>query len=257
MKAPTARGRGRGAEEEDGGKAAREDERTHDHLKERREALRVNCSITMQRLLSRVMGSRMQVRVLIGGALFVMGCSSGPPPDPYPSCSNGHYVLDDPTVTPGGFDRGACVAFMKDIPSIQTDGTLAPEFITPLAGALLPATPNAMFTWSAGQLAQNPSDGGGVVKDAGADAAPPSTLTGNAYVVIFRSATPNGDGGLTELLRVMTINLTFTPDDTQWATLQGAGSIEASVYGMYFDNGQITDGPYTPPQARAFSIAQQ
>jgi hypothetical protein len=84
-----------------------------------------------------------------------------------------------------------------------------------------------------------------------------STLTSDAYVVIFNAATPSGDGGITELLRVMTINTTFTPDDAQWATLQAAGSIEASVYGMHFDNGTITSGPFTPPQARAFSIAAQ
>jgi hypothetical protein len=193
-------------------------------------------------------------RALLLGWL-VVGCSSGPPPDPYPSCSNGHYVLDDPTVTPDGFDPGACVAFMKAIPSIQTDATNAPQFITPLAGALLPATPIATFSWSAGQLAQNPSDGGGVT-DAG-DGGLSSTLTSDAYVLIFRAAAATEDGGLNELLRVMTINTTFTPDDTQWATLQAAGAIEASVYGMHFDNGQITDGPLTAPQARAFSIAAQ
>lgn len=206
------------------------------------------------------------------GALAIEGCSSGPPPDPYPSCSNGHYVLDDPSVTPDGFDSGACVAFMKAIPTIQSDASKAPEFITPLAGALLPATPIATFKWTPGQLAQNriersPSfwhelrrafEFEGVAyasTDAGADAG--STLTSDAYVVIFRAATPSDDGGITELLRVMTINTSFTPDDAQWATLQAAGSIEASVYGMHFDSGAITSGPYTPPQARAFSIAQQ
>lgn len=216
--------------------------------------------------------------LLVGLALAafaVEGCSSGPPPDPYPSCSNGHYVLDDPTVTPAGFDSGACVAFMKSIPTIQTDPTKAPEFITPLAGALLPATPNATFTWTAGQLAWNhivrpPSvwhelgklfefegvayaanDAGGTALDGG------STLTSDAYVVIFNAAAPSADGGITEILRVMTINTSFTPDDAQWAALQAAGSIEASVYGMHFDNGAITSGPYVAPQARAFSIAQQ
>ena len=96
------------------------------------------------------------------------GCSSGPPPNPYPSCTNGHYILDDPTVTPGGFDSAACVAFMKAIPNVQTDGTKAPEFITPLAGALLPATPIATFTWTPGQLA---AGDGGATADGGADAA--------------------------------------------------------------------------------------
>src|SRR5205823_11724530 len=110
----------------------------------------------------------------------------------------GHYVLDDPSVTPDGFDPGACVAFMKAIPSIQTDATNAPEFITPLAGALLPAMPIATFTWSAGQLAQNPSDGGGQ-SDAG-DAGLSSTLTSDAYVLIFRAAAATEDGGLNELL---------------------------------------------------------
>jgi len=198
-------------------------------------------------------------RALMGGlvlmAFATSACSSGPPADPYPSCKNGNYVLDDPTVTPGGFDTGACVAFMKAIPTIQTDTTKAPEFITPLAGALLPATPDATFTWTAGQLVSSGTDDAGA-SDAGdaGDAGPP--LTSDAYVVIFRAATPTGDGGITELLRVMTINTMFTPTDAQWAKLQAAGSIEASVYGMHFDNGAITDGPYTPPQARAFSISQ-
>ena len=213
---------------------------------------------------------------MVSAALAMEGCSSGPPPDPYPSCSNGNYVLDDPTITPGGFDSGACVAFMKAIPTIQTDATKAPEFTTPLAGALLPATPNATFNWTPGQLAslrrvKHPSfwhelrrafefegvahaatDGGNA--DAGDGG---STLTSDAYVLIFRAAAPSSDGGLTELLRVMTINTSFTPDDAQWATLQAAGSIEASVYGMHFDNGTITSGPFAAPQARAFSIAQQ
>ncbi len=180
-------------------------------------------------------------------------CSSTPPPpDPYAGCSNGTYVLDDPTVTPGGFDATACVEFMKSIPNIQTNATSAPEFIIPLAGALLPSTPIATFTWTPGQLAANAVDGGGV--DAGADAGPP--LTSNAYVVIFNAATATADGGATELLRVMTINTTFTPTAAQWSTLQATGAIEAAVYGMYFNDGTITDGPYTAPQARAFSISQ-
>jgi hypothetical protein len=208
-------------------------------------------------------------RTLLVGLVF-FSCSSGPPPDPYPSCSNGHYVLDDPTVTPNGFDSGACVAFMKAIPNIQTDATKAPEFITPLAGALLPATPTATFSWTPGQLAwlhieRRPSfwhELGKLFEFEGVAYAAPdagdagSTLTSDAYVVIFRAATPSDDGGITELLRVMTINTSFTPDDGQWATLQAAGSIEASVYGMHFDNGAITSGPYTS-QVRAFSIAQQ
>jgi hypothetical protein len=216
---------------------------------------------------------------LVSSALAVQGCSSGPPPDPYPSCSNGHYVLDDPGLTPNGFDSGACRAFMKAIPSIQSDSTKAPEFITPLAGALLPATPIAQFKWTPGTLAsldlkpreiKQPSfwhelrrafeiegtayaaaDGGGTL-DGG------STLTSDAYVVIFNASTPSSDGGITELLRVMTINTDFTPDDTQWATLQAAGSIEATVYGMHFDNGSITSGPYVASQPiRQFSIAAQ
>src|SRR5580765_1225769 len=147
--------------------------------------------------------------MVVARALFVgwmlVGCSSGPPPDPYPSCSNGHYVLDDPTVTPAGFDSGACREFMKAIPTIQTDGTTAPEFITPLAGAILPATPIATFTWTPGQLA--PTDVDASASDGGADAGDGgSTLTADAYVVIFNAATPSGDGGITELLRVMTIN---------------------------------------------------
>ncbi len=185
-------------------------------------------------------------------------CSSGPPPDPYPSCKNGNYVLDDPAVTPAGFDTGACVAFMKAIPTIQTDATKAPEFITPLAGALLPATPDATFTWSAGTLASSGFDAGSdsdAAASDGGDAAGPA-LTSDAYVVIFRAAAATDDGGITELLRVMTINTMFTPTDAQWAKLQAAGSIEASVYGMHFDSGAITDGPYTPPQGRAFSISQ-
>jgi len=224
--------------------------------------------------------ARVMLFGFVSAALAMEGCSSGPPPDPYPSCSNGNYVLDDPTITPGGFDSGACVAFMKAIPTIQTDATKAPEFTTPLAGALLPATPIATFNWTPGQLASlrviksrswrrsflhelgrafelegvahAATDGGSA--DAGDGG---STLTSDAYVVIFRAAAASSDGGLTELLRVMTINTSFTPDDAQWATLQAAGAIEASVYGMHFDNGTITSGPYTNPQARAFSIAQQ
>jgi hypothetical protein len=202
----------------------------------------------------------MLARALTVGLLLMAcaaeGCSSEPPPNPYASCSNGNYVLDDPTVTPGGFDSAACVQFMKSIPTIQTDEAKAPEFITPLAGALLPATPIATFTWTPGQLASIGVDGGGADgggADAG-DAGPP--LTSDAYVVIFNAAAATADGGITELLRVMTINTTFTPTDAQWATLQATGSIEASVYGMYFDDGTITDGPYTAPQARAFSISQ-
>jgi hypothetical protein len=192
--------------------------------------------------------------LMVGSVLLASatGCSSTPPPNPYVGCSNGDYILDDPTVTPGGFDSASCVQFMKSIPNIQTDPTKAPELITPLAGALLPATPIATFAWSPGQLAMTAGDGGGDV-DAG-DAG--STLTGDAYVLIFNAAAATADGGITELLRVMTINTTFTPTAAQWMTLQATGSIEASVYGMYFADGTITDGPYTAPQARAFSISQ-
>jgi len=213
---------------------------------------------------------------LVSAALAMQGCSSGPPPDPYPSCSNGHYLLDDPTVTPDGFDSPSCREFMKAIPTIQTDSSKAPELVTPLAGALLPASPIATFQWTPGQLAsldiaphapKSPSFWHELhelfafervayaATDAGLDAG--STLTADAYVLIFDAATPSDDGGITELLRVMTINTSFTPDDAQWATLQAAGSIEAFVYGMHFESGAITSGPYTSGQPRAFSIAQQ
>lgn len=220
---------------------------------------------------------RGSLALLVG--LLAFGCGGGgsspsKPADAYPSCKNGKYVLDDPTSTPGGFDSGACVEFMKAIPTIQTDASKAPEFVTPLAGALLPSAPIAKFTWSKGTLSmlRRPSfwnelthelafenvahaapDSG--VADAGsADAG--SSLTSDAYVIVFRAATAGSDGGVAELLRVMTINLSFTPTDAQWATLQAAGSIEASVYGMHFDTGKIVGGVLTPPQARAFTIAQ-
>ncbi len=218
----------------------------------------------------RMRGSRsLWVGVLLS-ACSGGGSSQSKPADPYPSCKNGRYVLDDPATTAGGFDSAACVEFMKAIPAIKTDATKAPEFITPLAGALLPSTPFAKFTWSKGTLSmllRRPSfwnelrhelafenvahaapDGGS--PDAG------STLTSDAYVIIFRAAGASSDGGVAELLRVMTINLTFTPTDAQWATLQAAGTIEASIYGMHFDTGKIVGGVFTPPQARAFTIAQ-
>jgi hypothetical protein len=224
------------------------------------------------------MGMRFGVVLLL--SLGLASCGGGgsssngdaAPPDPYPDCGpTGKYVLDDPTMTPMGFDSAACHEFMKAIPTIMNDVTKAPDFKTPLAGALLPATPVAKFTWTAGMLAMNgwPSiwkeikdglvlertayaDDGG--SDGGGDAGG-STLTSDAYVVIFRSATQNADGGLDEILRVMTINLYFTPTDAQWAALQAVGTIEASVYGMHFDNGKITTGPFVAPQARAFTVA--
>ncbi len=206
--------------------------------------------------------------ILVVGLCTFLGCASsapsGPPADPYPSCKNGKYVLDDPATTPSGFDSAACVEFMKAIPTIQTDGTKAPAFITPLAGAILPSTPIAKFTWSKGQLSM--MDGPTIwdeirrelvlEKTAHAAVDAGSTFTSDAYVVVFRAAASTDGGGLAEILRVMTINLDYTPSDKAWAAMQSVGSIEASVYGMHFDNGKITSGPFTAPQARAFSVAQ-
>ena len=96
-------------------------------------------------------------RTFLAFATTVAACSSPTntaPVDPYPSCANGKFVLDDPSVITGGFDAGACREFMKAIPSIQADAAKAPTIITPLAGAVLPATPVAKVTWTKGQLAQ-------------------------------------------------------------------------------------------------------
>lgn len=198
-------------------------------------------------------------------AALAVACSSAtaaPPGDPYPSCANGKFVLDDPSVTPNGFDANACREFMKSIPSIQADAAKAPTLITPLAGAVLPATPIAKFTWTPGQLAQadvpslwqrirgelvlertaEAADGGGVDAAVG--------LTSDAYVVVFRKV-----DGATEILRVMTVQHDLTPSDAAWAALQSAGALEASVYGMHFENGKITAGPFTTSQPRTFSIS--
>jgi len=208
-------------------------------------------------------------RIALAFAALVAACSSPTttpaPSDPYPSCSNGKYVLDDPSVIPNGFDTAACREFMKAIPSIQTDAARAPTVIVPLAGAVLPATPIAKFTWTPGQLAQvdPPSlwrqlrqelvlERTAQAADGGADGG--GGLTGDAYVVIFRNVGVT-DGGSDEVLRVMTIQLELTPSDAAWAALQSAGKLEVSVYGMRFDNGTIATGPFTTAQPRTFSIA--
>lgn len=212
-------------------------------------------------------------RAAFASVALVVACSGGSstPSDPYPSCSNGKYVLDDPSVTTNAFDAKACREFMKAISTIQTDNAKAPTVITPLAGAVLPAAPPAKVTWTQGTLAFNegpiaPSiweqlkgelvlertahaDDGGT-----AEGGASTGLTGDAYVVIFRSTVT--DGGTGEVLRGMTTNLEFTPGDTGWAALQAAGSLEVSVYGMHFENGKITAGPLTTSQPRTFSITQ-
>lgn len=211
-------------------------------------------------------------RLVVVGLLFACGSSStsSTPADPYPSCKNGKYILDDPAATPGGFDSAACVEFMKAIGSIQTDATKAPEFITPLAGAVLPAAPIAKLTWTAGKLSmmQRPTfwqelrhelaleNTAHAAGDGGTDVDAGSTFTADAYVIVIRAAAASADGGIAEILRVMTINTAFSPTDAQWAAMQAVGALEASVYGMHFDSGKIVGGVYTAPQARAFSIAQ-
>jgi len=198
-------------------------------------------------------------------AAAVVACSSSTasaPVDPYPSCANGKFVLDDPSVITDGFDANACREFMKAIPSIQTDAAKAPTLITPLAGAVLPATPVAKFTWTKGQLAQADAPSfwrrlgqelvlertAQAADDGGADGG--GGLTSDAYVVIFRSV-----DGTKEILRVMTTQLETTPSDTAWAALQSTGTLEASVYGMHFEAGKITAGPFTTSQPRTFSIS--
>ena len=215
----------------------------------------------------------MNSRLLVALASVALACGAdGATPaaavDPYPSCKNGHYVLDDATTTPGGFDSAACTEFMKAIPTIQVDASKAPELVTPLAGALLPAAPIAKFTWSTGKLSllrrptfwqelrrglalENTAHAAG---DAGSVDGGPS-LTGDAYVLVFNAGSASADGGVAELLRVMTINTSFTPSDAQWAALQAAGVIEVSVYGMHFDGGKIAGGVFAAPQSRAFTLA--
>ncbi len=206
-------------------------------------------------------------RVAFALAAFALAaaCSSDPAAvDPYPSCSNGKYVLDDPSVTPDGFDKAACREFMKAIPNIQTDAAKAPTIIVPLAGAVLPGAPIFKFTWTPGQLASlGPSlwqriMGELVLErtawaagDGGAEGGASTGLTNDAYVIIFRSIDPAA-----EVLRVMTINKEYTPSDTAWAALQAAGKLEVSVYGMRFDGGKIATGPFTQPQPRTFTISQ-
>lgn len=209
-----------------------------------------------------------RVPLAFAALVAAVACSSDPAAvDPYPSCSNGKYVLDDPSVTPNAFDKNACREFMKAIPGIQTDAAKAPTIIVPLAGAVLPGAPIFKFTWTAGQLASldGPSiwqrimgelvlersawaaGDGGVTADGGGS----TGLTGDAYVIIFRSLDPAA-----EVLRVMTTNMEYTPSDTAWAALQAAGKLEVSVYGMRFDGGKIATGPFTQPQPRTFTISQ-
>lgn len=203
-------------------------------------------------------------RVAFAFAVFAAfaACSSDPAAvDPYPSCSNGKYVLDDPSVTPNGFDKLACREFMKAIPNVQTDSAKAPTIIVPLAGAILPGAPIFKFTWTPGQLASlGPSlwqqimgelvlERTAWAADGGAEGGASTALTSDAYVIIFRSVDPAA-----EVLRVMTINVEYTPSDTAWAALQAAGKLEVSVYGMHFDGGKIATGPFTQAQPRVFSI---
>jgi hypothetical protein len=174
---------------------------------------------------------------------------------------------------PGGFDAAACVEFTKASSTTRTDATKAPQFVTPLAAAVLPAAPITTFTWTAGKLSmvQPPTfwqelkdefalekiaHAGPGIGESGSTADAGSTLTADAYVLVFRAATASADGSIAEVLRVMTVKGSFKPTDAQWTAMQKVGALQVSIYGMHFDSGKIVGGVVAPSQARAFSIAQ-
>ena len=140
---------------------------------------------------------------------------------------------------------------MRAIPNIQTDATNAPEFITPLAGALLPATPNATFKWTPAARSEPESDGGGAA-DAG-DAGP-RRCDERRLRLIFRAATATEDGGLHELLRVMTINTSFTRTNTMGNAPNHGRDRSVRVWNA-FRQRQITEARHAPTSSRVLDRA--
>jgi hypothetical protein len=120
-----------------------------------------------------------------------------------------NYVFDDPNTLPNGFTLAACGAYAAVEKMVETDASRASQFITPLAGQILPVSMPYKFTWSAATFPDAPAPG----MDA-------NKANGNGYVVQFIDVNTSK-----ELLRLHTINMDYTPDDAAWAKLTAAANM--------------------------------
>lgn len=175
-----------------------------------------------------------------GGDAAVDAAQDGPKPNPCADKPN--YVFDDASATPGGFGLDACKAFAAVEKMAQSDAANAAQFITPLAGQKLPASKPYKFTWSAAQFPSAPSPG-----------SDSSKTNGIGYVLYFVDVNTSK-----ELLRVHTINMSYTPDDAAWGKLTAAATTpnapgwQVKIVAAFFVDNAVPDGinPVTSPQPR-------
>lgn len=170
------------------------------------------------------------------------GTSEGGTDAGKPNACNGkqNYVYDDLNALPNGFAIDACGAWASLESMAMTNADF--NFMTPLAGEKLPVSKPYNFSWKTATIPNAP--------DPGMD---PNKTNGVGYILSFVDANTSK-----ELLRVHTINTSYTPDDAAWAKLTAAAMMpnppgwQLKLFAIFFVDNTVPMGvtPITPTQPR-------
>ena len=158
--------------------------------------------------------------------------------------SKTNWIYDDLTANPAGFGIDACGAWASLESTAVADASF--NFMTPLAGQKLPASKPYNFTWKAATIPNAPNPG-----------MDPNKANGVGYILSFIDANTSK-----ELLRVHTVNTSYTPDDTAWgkitavAMMPNAPGWQLKLWAVFFVDNAVPMGvaPIMPTQPRLVLI---
>lgn len=178
--------------------------------------------------------------------VLAMGCSNSsvsPPTASDPCADGGSYVRL-------GVTDEACHVFVEEESrgNVVVDPYKGPIWSSPSTGASLSRAAPPTFTWSKGTLASIPRWRRWLALEGTAHAH--GDTTGDAFVATFRDA--NGK----ELLRVLTTELSYSPDGATWARLAAGASLRIDLAQMRLVRNVIATGTKVTAAAQlTFTVA--
>lgn len=158
------------------------------------------------------------------------------------------------------------------IPTAEVSASKGAMIIAPAAGATLSGALPSSFTWAAHasarpaarpQLAEmkvrDPRqtlsfslDGASIDFGLGAAEAHLPPVSGNIF--LLELSLPGSDAPI----RILTTELSWTPDPTSWSRMRSAGGpISARLYNAYLRDNILEEGPYTRGDTVSFSVAPE